>query len=355
MHGLFFCRESEARRILEFLETSEKRIMLCHNDADGLCSASLLLRFFSVSETISRTGPRLERKFVKEIVSKEPDLLIALDLPIDQEFEKLKKLKEALPGLRMIVIDHHIFERDLNSEWTVHINPRFRKETYLPTSYLVYRILEGFGRKVVPWIWIAAVGIIGDYDVRECEDLLKECRRRYPGSLSGNPLKSNLGRAAELIDYAVTLKGSEGAEFALNALLNSRSYKEFLQKEKLILWKRMVEQEIKKAAKEAEKNPEEYPDIGLRIYKIKTKLNITSTVSTYFAERNPGKTVVIRKSVGNEWKISLRNQSGKVNLGELAKKCVQGIGSGGGHKKAAGALVRDWETFKRRILKELGR
>ena len=78
----------------------------------------------------------------------------------------------------MIVIDHHIFEKNLNSERVVHINPRFKKETYLPTSYLVYRILENLGKEIKPFIWIAVTGIIGDYDVRECKDVMEECKKK---------------------------------------------------------------------------------------------------------------------------------------------------------------------------------
>jgi hypothetical protein len=37
------------------------------------------------------------------------------------------------------------------------------------------------------------------------------------------------------------------------------------------------------------------------------------------------------------------------------KQAAAGIGSAGGHPKAAGGIVYDWNVFKARLLKELRR
>ena len=53
------------------------------------------------------------------------------------------------------------------------------------------------------------------------------------------------------------------------------------------------------------------------------------------------------------YKISLRCQSKTVNVSALAKKCSKGIGSGGGHEQAAGALVSDFDKFRKRAIREI--
>jgi len=276
-----------------------------------------------------------------------------MDLPVDQEWDKLKEIMEKLPGLRMVVIDHHIHERDLNSDRIVHVNPRFFEDSYLATSYVIYRLMESLGKDVSGLVWISAIGIIGDYDLKDCRDILESCEKAYPGSLGKDPMKSKLGYASELICSAVTIKGSEGAEKVLKTLLESRDYRKFLESKRLKAWHQKVRDEIRRVIKDAYRNAELHPKLGLNIYTIRTRMSLTSAVSTYFGEKFPAMVVIIRKRSGSEWKLSFRNQSGEVNVGHLAKRCVQGIGTGGGHKKAAGAIVSDWEKFRERLLEEM--
>lgn len=102
-----------------------------------------------------------------------------------------------------------------------------------------------------------------------------------------------------------------------------------------------------------EARKEEYPEKGVIIYLIKTRFNITSLVATHFSESYPDMIIIVRKQTGDMWKLCLRNQSGRVNLGKIAKKAVNGIGSGGGHEKAAGVLTTDWEKFKKKFISSL--
>lgn len=353
MEHMIIKDQKELRRLEEFLNTPGKRLLFYHRDADGICSAALLLKFFPEFERAARQGPRIEKDFVKELTEKKPDLMIFMDLPVDQEWEKLKDIMEKLPDMRMIVIDHHIHERDMNSERIVHVNPRFFEDSYLATSYVAYKLMGSLGKDVSGLVWIAVIGIIGDYDLKDCRDILESCEKAYPGSLGKDPMRSKLGYASELICSAVTIKGSEGAENVLKILLESRDYRKFLESKRLKAWHQRVRGEIRRVIKDAYRNAELHPKLGLNIYTIRTKMSLTSAVSTYFAEKYPGKVVIIRKRSGSEWKLSFRNQSGEVNVGQLAKRCVQGIGTGGGHKKAAGAIVSDWEKFKGRLLEEM--
>ncbi len=94
--------------------------------------------------------------------------------------------------------------------------------------------------------------------------------------------------------------------------------------------------------------------MGLYVYRIDSRLSIASTVSTMLSERNPDKIIFVVKQSNQMMKISARYQEGRqdtVNLNDLLKKAVKGIGSGGGHIRAAGAVVpkKDWPEFERRV------
>lgn len=343
--------ERELGRLRESLDLEGKRILLYHNDPDGICSAALLLRFFPGFETIPRAGPWTSSEFIGELISKKPRLVAFIDIPIDQEEKKIRRLQKRT-GCRVVIIDHHIYEKNMDSREILHINPRFRdRKAYIPCSTMIYRMLERMGFDVRRFCWIAATGIIGDYAFEDSADILDECRDEYPYLLKEHPLDSKLREGADMISYSTIMKGLKGAVESLKVLLKSLDYEEFARDKKLLKWWKEMKREFEFIVKDAER--EEHPDIGLVIYSIKTRFNVTSLVATYFSENDRDKIIAVRKRLKNRWKVCLRNQSGRINLGNIAKKCVSGIGSGGGHEKAAGILTTDWEMFKKRLIASL--
>ncbi|MFQ5647610.1 MAG: DHHA1 domain-containing protein [Candidatus Aenigmatarchaeota archaeon] len=327
----------------EFLRTKGKKLLFYHQDSDGICSAALLLKFFPGFEAVVREGPRMDDRFVEEVLEKKPSLVVFLDLPVDQE----------LPKARILVIDHHIPEADLNSERILHINHMFTQKVYIPTSYQVYRVLERMGRKMGGLCWISAIGIIGDYGFKECHDFLLKCKVRYPELLYEHPMESKLAKASEMISSAVTLKGARGAMMALDILVKAKRHADFAGHKGLVRLDKRMKAEVDKILDEFSKKKEEHPELNLIIFEVRSKLNITSVISSILARLYPDDIIIIRKGHNGGWKISARSQTGIVNLGEIIKKCVSGIGSGGGHEKAAGAMVNNWEEFKARLLRAL--
>ena len=344
--------KKEALLVKNLLQLTGKKLLLYHNDPDGICSAALLLKFFTGFETMPRKGPLMDEEFTKSLIEKKPELIVFLDIPVDQERKMLKKLFKALPDLRILILDHHIPEKNLNSENIVHINPRFKnKDLYIPTSGMVYVLLKKLRYKVTHLVWMAAVGIIGDYGTEDCKDIIEECKEEYPYLLEEDPMTSPLAEVAKLISSAVTLKGLKGAATALKVLSLYDYFDDFIKVEKLQRWKGMVEKEINRLLEEFERGKERKGDVIF--YKIETKLNLTSVISTILSEKYQKEIIVIRKKSSKGWKISVRNQSGDYNVGELVKRAVQGIGSGGGHEKAAAGIISKWREFKRKFLEEI--
>ena len=344
--------KGELKRLEGLLSMEGKKVLLYHNDADGISSAALLLEFFRGFELIPRRGPDIEKDFLDQLIGKRPDILVCLDMGIEQS-PNFRILLKKLPGLRAVIIDHHIPSRNATSDRVVHINPRFFGNVYLSASYVVYRLLERTGRDVLPLVWIAAIGVVGDYDIRDSSDLLEECRARYPESLKGNPLTSGIGRAADVIQSAVTARGFKGANTVLKLLMVSEDYRDFLGSKTLKSWAKEVRDETRKVIRKAEKGKQEFSGQGLVVYTLDSGMNLGSQVATHFSEKEPDKTVIVRSRVEDGWKLSLRSQSGKVNVSKLARNASKGIGTGGGHEKAAGAKVKDWERFLERFLKEM--
>lgn len=341
----------DSDRISKLLDSSGKKILLYHTDSDGISSAALILRFFGGFVAVPRDGPIMDDRFLKDIISMKPDVLVVLDIPIDQEWKKIEAVQKKLPDMRMLVIDHHIPEKNLSSGKNVHVNPRFEHDVYVPASALVYRILEEMGKDVKPLIWIAGVGIVGDHAFEDCGDILEECMESFP-EIGKDPRKSVLHSISSMLTSAVVLHGIRGLNKSLEILLKTDSMADLVKNEYLSNCDKRVSGEIKRVLADFKKKAKEYPNLGLFIFRLNSRLHIASTISTLLAEDHPDKIILVTKYSKQHVKISARYQAGKINLSELMKWAVAGIGFGGGHKQAAGAVVNknDSKEFERRVL-----
>jgi len=352
----------DLKKLREFLDTEGNRMLFYHADADGVCSAALIARYFDRFQTQSRKGPRMDSKFVKYIIERRPDILVFLDMPVDVEHEELKRILRKLPKMKLVIIDHHIYERDMNSKNVVHVNPMMHEDIYIPVSYLTYKMLEFMKFPVKPDIWISTIGIIGDYGV-ECKDVLDETRKEFPELLGKDMFKSRLTEGAEIINAAATMYGYKGIDQVLESLLKARTYDDFGETSKFKKWNVHVNKEIKKllrAFKLEEKKTNSdtvqvHKDIGLIFYLMNTDLSLSSSISTLLTKDYHDYVILIMRKVAEEggYKISARCQSGRVDVAALMKKVTKGIGGGGGHAKAAGAFTSDLGIFKSRIIREM--
>ncbi len=341
---MFRIRSEQIKKIRTLLATGGRKLLFYHQDADGVCSAALMLKAFPTLEPYVREGPHLDVEFIKFIVQKQPDLAIFLDIPVDESVEHYRKIEQGLPGTKFLIIDHHIPTTDLNSSQTSHFNPMFEQKVYLPTSWLVYHILTGLKRPVKSAMWISAIGIVGDYAFKECADFLKRCKQSWP--------KADFESGAQLISAAVTIKGAKGAKYALSVLTGSIRPEDFLENAQLLTWRTAMLAEIDRILADFERKKELIPELRLIFYELKSKYNITSVVSSVIARANPQMLVVIGKETEDGWKISVRAPEG-MNAAAIVKAAIAGIGIGGGHRRAAGGVVRDWKEFRNRITEQL--
>jgi len=165
--------------------------------------------------------------------------------------------------------------------------------------------------------------------------------------------KDDMKKGAELVSSAMTVNGLKGAVDSVKFLVSSHDFTDFTRNPALKSWRSEVESEFEHIMGRFDGGKELYPEAGLVVYEINSRLNLTSAVSNRLSEMLPSLVVMIRKKSGDEWKVSLRCQSGEVNLGKIVKKCTKGIGSGGGHVRAAGGVVTDYKKFFERLKAEL--
>ena len=326
-------------RLKELLKSDGKKILLYHQDGDGVCSAALFLKFYKRFEVFSRKGPVIEDDFAKKIVGMKPALIVSLDIPLDQSWEKVVKISRKIPVCRWVIIDHHLITKDLNSEAVVHINQRFNDKTaYIPVSCLLYELLKKTGKNPEQHVWISAIGTVADHAM-DCMNL-KECRRIYPELFeAGANSKIKLG--SDIISCLISAKEAEGANLALETMVRAEDFGFFEGRRELKKVKEEVEGEIQKIMGMFEKNKEEYRDIGLVMFEIKTRLGLTAVVNSILSDIYDDMVILVYKKAGDGWKVSLRCQSGRVNMHNLIRKCLGEKDSGGGHEKAGGGLIYD--------------
>ncbi len=339
----------DTKKIRAWMSAKGRKVLAYHRDADGVCSAALFLKFFPDFSTLPREGPIIDDKLFRELAAKRPDVLVFLDIPVDQEWKKILKLRTKLPKLKIMILDHHIPVRDMNSDGVIHINPMFCGDVYIPASCVVYSLLQQMGFKIEQFMWISLIGIIGDYGMKDCDWMFNEYRKA-----GMEPPCELLFRASDIISSAITLKGVEGAEKSLKLIVQSARFDELKRSYQLNRWNTVVQAEVRKIVTDFEKNRETVPGKRLIFYELHSKMNITSIIATITAEKHPDDIIIIRKRSGDNWKISLRYQAGSISVGDLAKFASDGIGSGGGHVKSAGALVNDWNGFRKRVFEYVG-
>lgn len=302
------------------------------------------------AEVISQPMP-VQKNLMSKIKLCLPSKIIFLDLAIDQNWRLVKRLESFC---EILVIDHHPPTNNLSSRRTVHFNPQFRKKVYQSASYLTFKVLSHFQEfKEKENLWIAMIGIIGDYDLKDSIDLIRKAKRLYPAtlpSLEDKDVRSSIfGKLAELITAGKACKIQP--EEIVKIVENAKDWKEVLENQKLLEAYTKVHKEIENILIDAKSKFDANKKIFF--YEIKSKYSIRSTIATKLAEMWPNKIIVVWQKVRNKVRIACRNQGGKVDVGKLLKSALlPGMkASFGGHPAASGGVIdeKDWEEFKERL------
>ena len=174
---MFLDQLSKAVTAFGVIARQKKVKLFSHLDADGLCSASILVKM------MLRHGIDFEVRIVKQMISSEierievseNDLIIFVDLGSGQ----LDRLQKFLGTTQVFILDHHDPIK-INHINLFHLNPLVFGEEGISSSMISYLFAKSLDATNGDQVGLALVGAVGDEQDEKWEfkgmarDVLKE-------------------------------------------------------------------------------------------------------------------------------------------------------------------------------------
>jgi single-stranded DNA-specific DHH superfamily exonuclease len=304
--------EDFRKKVEEKVEKAKSIAIYYDSDADGCCSAALLTIYLLKKH---KEYPLLVSCFHdvdKRLENSEEDLIFVLDT-----FAKTDKSN-------LIIIDHHVITNIPKS--SLFFNPRlFDKDSYLATSYLVYKILD------LPedTCWIVSTGVKADKSEESCEDVLDLTYKKFP------EFKDLEGRLIRLTSVA---KNLPDANIVVNSLVECYNigtpsfFGKTPSSSKLIKKAKLIRAETARAMLSLKKI---FESDKILVCSITTEFNIQSLIAARLFMLNPEKTVVVCNLRNDIIHAEARTDSKHIHekFFERLKDVVENIG---GHECAFG-------------------
>lgn len=332
------------KRFAEFisgLNDKDKIAILTHTDLDGLASGKIvnsvidanLIRFLDYTD--------LNESLIIELKEKKINKVIITDLSItDPNFPPLLE-----KDFETLIIDHHTFSKDLNSDRLVFLNAKNFCAAYL--SFYLFNKLQNMEKLD----WLASLASISDWAYFNNQNFMGKVYKKYNDTF-------------EIIDGKIRKTGKFW-DFQWNLMLSIVYHKENLRKvfdslEEPFVFSKDVEKgfsevqlEIDSCVKDFENEKEEIN--GRYYWEFHPKFEIGSIVSTLTSIKDENKTCILLRQDDKYCHVSARRQDKKENTAQLLQTLVSGFegAEAGGHIPASGGhfLKKDLEIFKERLAK----
>jgi len=341
-------RFESAITFLKNIKPTDGVVVVFHNDGDGISSCTLIKKWLAhigVDPYIISQPMPPDKNLIRRIQTGLPDKIIFVDLAIDQQPTVLKKLK----GIASIlIIDHHIISHDMSEEGISHYNPRFEEpRRYQSASYITYKIISRL-MDVSEWLWVAALGAVSDYDLSASQDLIKEAQKLWTIEM--------FNKIAAMVESMRATK-LMSADQMVALVNNSKEPKQLLEAPDFRQSYEKIQTELEATLLDAQASAEKVGDIVF--YKIKSKYNLKSPVSTKLSEKWPEKFIVVYEQIDKYINASVRNQAKRLNVDKILRAAARSIRgcSAGGHEAAGAAqmLEKDWPEFKQNLIQTVDR
>ena len=323
---------------------------------DGLCSCVIISKAI---EKITKIKPKyhIHHKFY-EITDETIDFIkkekikkaIFVDISLDA---KPEKITEAGQYADILIIDHHKFKKDLNSDKITFVHSEIIKKDLdgakYPASKLVYDLFSEI-ENISYLDWLSAIGLVSDMGYNQWPEFVNNVQIKYNLKTDKEVFKTEIGKAGVLINTSKMISNEKDTAFDI--IYNAKSINDILENETLKKFEFESKKEIDKFVKESN-NAERHGN--LIIYQIEPKYKIGSTLSTILSiEKFKDKTVIVIEEENGRYKISARDQTQKINLNDFLKELTKDFenSSAGGHIPAAGAKImkKDLKLFKERLI-----
>lgn len=326
------------------------------NDLDGMSSGVIMTKAL---EAIRGKKPEkvyfydkkyFSEDFLNKLIKDKIEVLLSLDLSIDNQntLDCLKKSSEQVKDIKFIVIDHHIVQKKLPSNFHV-FKPQFLKismkidPSKYNTSKLAYDLLYPLA-DIKEHAWIASFGIIGDMSYPIWTKFVDDAVKSINMKMSKDVFEDGFGLYASCIAFGLV-------DNPRNVL---KIYKLFLTAQNPLILKqcpfwnthKILRQETYKIVE----NKAKYESIINKrlIYHIKSEHDLKSIVSTIISKKVPKQTVIVIQENGTRIHVSARRQDMKEPVNLLLSDAVKDIpdSNAGGHVPAAGG------AFPKKYLKK---
>lgn len=324
------------------LGEKDKIALITHTDLDGLTAGVMVDRVVDADIVKLLGYTDLHDGLVDELREAGVNKVITTDLFIkDPGFvKKLESFAEVL------ILDHHPFREDWNSDKTVFI----KVEDGYCAGYLCYKLFSRI-KSLEKLDWLVACSCVSDYCFFKTEDWLTEVFEKYGDvfEISGDYVRKS-GKFWDL-QYKLSLAmiyfrddlkkvfDSIGEDFGNIGDLGKHADE--------------VESEIRKFVKIFDEKGEEF-ERGY-LYEFDPKFAVGSIVSNILSNKERDKFfVIVRPDKHDEsYHVSVRRQDKKESSDKFLVDLLGGLegADGGGHDAAAGGhfLKKDLGEIKRRL------
>ena len=317
------------KRFFDFisrLTDKDKIAFVAHTDLDGIASAKVANEVLNADILKFIDYIDLNDNLVKELKDKKVTKVIFFDL----DFERADIIKSIEQFAEILIIDHHIFLQDLNSNKTV-----FLSAPGYCSSYICYYLFSKI-QNVSKFDWLVAAASLSDFCYRKNAEWLMQIKEKYGDKFSIEEM-SKLSRIYELAHkLSLTLiyfrdKLNEAYKMIgedIDKLGNLDNYAKDVQKE------------IDDSALMFEKEKKIFSNGEIYFWEFAPEFYIKSILINGLSTKYKDKTLIIVENNKRYFEVSARRQDGKVNLVELLKKLTYGFkGTSGGHMCSAGATI----------------
>lgn len=320
------------------LNEKDKIALVSHTDLDGVASAKVANKVLNANILKFIDYIDLNSSLVEELKNKKVTKVVFADI----DFEDEEIIKSIEKFAEVLIIDHHIFSHDLNSNRTVFLSAPGYCASYI--CYYLFLKLQNISKLD----WLVAAASLSDFCYQKSADWLMQIKEKYGDKFSIEEM-TKLSKIYDLaFKLSLTLIYFRGK---LNEAYNMIG-EDINDIGNLDNYAKDVQSEIDNSALRFEKEKKIYGNGEVYFWEFKPEFFVKSLLINVLSGKYKDKTLIIAENNGGYFEVSARRKDGKVNLVELLKKLTSGFNAtSGGHICSAGATIlpEDIAAFRENV------
>jgi len=343
MESIEFIAGSE-KRFSDFISGINDKVALISHvaDLDGLTSAKVINEVVKADIVKFVDYHELNKDLANELKKQKVKFVIVADIMIRNEdfvrdIEKFAKL---------LILDHHMFEKDYNSDRTVFINVEGNCAAYL--SYCLFSKIQNLEK----YDWLVACACVSDWCYKKNSSFMTKIYEKYKQDYIPSIEGIKKSRFYEIVlDLSRSIVYFREEENDVKSVFEKLKCDSFGDISDLSKYAKVIANEIKNNLTRFEKEKIEFNE-GY-YFEVNSKFPIKSIVSTDVSERNIEKTIIITLERNGFLEFSCRRQDGKIDMVKFMSELIKEFenSDSGGHFKAVGGHIP--VKFKKKFLEKI--